>query len=50
MNAGTIVILIIAGISAVAIVVIAFFTYKTIQAYNKQVQIGQEQVKVSQEQ
>jgi len=47
---GTIVTLIIAGISAVATVVIAFFTYKTIQAYNKQVQIGQDQVKVSQEQ
>jgi len=31
-------------------VVIAFFTYKTIQAYDKQVQISQDQVKVSQEQ
>jgi hypothetical protein len=50
LDAGTIVTLIIAGISTVATVVIAFFTYKTIQAYNKQVQMGQEQVKVSQEQ
>lgn len=50
MDIGTIVTLIIAGISAVATVVIAFFTYKTIQAYNKQVQIGQDQVKISQDQ
>lgn len=50
MDTGTIVTLIIAGISAVATVVIAFFTYKTIQAYDKQVQIGQEQVRISQEQ
>ena len=45
-----IVTLIIAGISTVATVVIAFFTYKTIKAYEKQVNIGQEQVRVSQEQ
>jgi len=50
LDIGTIVTLIIAGISAVATVVIAFFTYKTIQAYDKQVRIGQGQVKVSQEQ
>ena len=50
MDIGTIVTLIIAGISAIATVVIAIFTYKTIQAYEKQVQIGQEQVRVSQEQ
>lgn len=50
MDIGTIVALIIAGVSAVAPVVIAFFTYKTIQAYDRQVQIGQDQVKVSQDQ
>lgn len=50
MDIGTIVALIIAGISAVATVIIAVFTYKTIKAYEKQVDIGQEQVRVSQEQ
>jgi hypothetical protein len=50
LDIGTIVTLIIAGISAVATVVIAFFTYKTIKAYEKQVDIGQEQVRISQEQ
>ncbi len=40
LDIGTIVALIIAGISAIATVVIAVFTYKTIQAYEKQVQIG----------
>ncbi len=40
MDIGTFVTLIIAGISAIATVVIAVFTYKTIQAYEKQVQIG----------
>jgi hypothetical protein len=46
----TIVTLIIAGISAVATVAIAIFAIPTIQAYRKQVQIGQEQVKAGQEQ
>jgi len=50
LDIGTLVALIIAGISAVATVVIAVFTYKTIKAYEKQVDIGQEQVRVSQEQ
>jgi hypothetical protein len=50
LDIGIIVTLIIAGISAVATVIIAFFTYKTIKAYEKQVDIGQEQVRVSQEQ
>lgn len=50
LDIGTVVALVIASISAVATTVIAFFTYKTITAYEQQVQIGQEQVKVSQEQ
>jgi len=50
LDTGTIVALVIAGVSAVATVVIAVLTYKTIQAYEKQVQISQDQVKVSQEQ
>ena len=47
LDIGIIVTLIIAGISALATVVIAVFTYKTIKAYEKQVDIGQEQVRVS---
>ncbi len=50
MDIGTIVAFIIAGISAVATVAIAIFAIPTIQAYKKQVEIGQEQVKVGQEQ
>ena len=50
MDIGTIVAFIIAGISAVATVAIAIFAIPTIQAYEKQVEIGQEQVKVGQEQ
>ena len=50
MDIGIIVALIIAGISAIATVVIAVFTYITIKAYEKQVDIGQEQVRISQEQ
>ena len=38
------------GISAAATVAIAIFAIPTIQAYRKQVQIGQDQVKVSKEQ
>jgi hypothetical protein len=50
MDIGTIVTLIIGGISAVATVAIAIFAIPTIQAYRKQVDIGQAQVKVGQEQ
>ncbi len=50
MDIGTIVAFIIARISAVATVAIAIFAIPTIQAYKKQVEIGQEQVKVGQEQ
>ena len=50
MDIDTIVTLIIAGISAAATVVLAVFAFPTIQAYKKQVDIGQEQVRVSQEQ
>jgi hypothetical protein len=45
-----IVTLIATGITAAATVAIAIFAIPTIQAYRKQVQIGQAQVKVSQEQ
>jgi len=42
--------LIATGVTAAATVVLAIFAYVTIQAYKKQVQIGQDQVKISQEQ
>ena len=47
MDIGT---LIATGVTAVATVALAIFAYVTIQAYKKQVQIGQDQVKVSQDQ
>ncbi len=47
MDIGT---LIATGVTAAATVVLAIFAYVTIQAYKKQVQIGQDQVKVGQEQ
>src|SRR5436305_9186616 len=50
MDIDTIVTSIFAGITAAATVAIAIFAIPTILAYRKQVQIGQEQVKVSQEQ
>jgi len=42
--------LIATGVTAVATMALAIFAIPTIQAYKKQVQIGQDQVKVSQEQ
>ncbi len=50
LDIGTIVALIIAAIGAAATVALAIFAIPTIQAYKNQVKIGQEQVKVSQEQ